>query len=104
VIMYADRVTGSMERAISEVKRRRQVQQDYNQEHGIKPRSIVKPIRERLISETVAQPETKFEPDSLTADDKAKFKKVIKKKMLQAAKALNFELAAKLRDQYGQLD
>ncbi|KKT75985.1 MAG: UvrABC system protein B [Parcubacteria group bacterium GW2011_GWF2_44_7] len=104
VIMYADRVTGSMERAISEVKRRRQVQQNYNQEHGIKPRSIVKPIRERLISETVAQPETKFEPDSLTADDKAKFKKVIKKKMLQAAKALNFELAAKLRDQYGQLD
>ena len=104
VIMYADKITGSMERAISEVKRRRKIQLNYNLKHGLKPRSIIKPIRERLIRETVAQPETKFELDSLTADDKAKFKKVIKKKMLQAAKALNFELAAKLRDQYGQLD
>jgi len=104
VIMYADKITGSMERAISEVKRRRKIQLNYNLKHGLKPRSIIKPIRERLIRETVAEPEPNFNPDALTSDDKVKLKTQIKKKMLQAAKELNFELAAKLRDQYGQLD
>lgn len=104
VIMYADKITGSMERAISEVKRRRKIQLNYNLKHGLKPRSIIKPIRERLIRETVIEPEPNFNPDALTNDDKAKLKTQIKKKMLQAAKELNFELAAKLKDQYGQLD
>ena len=104
VIMYADKITGSMERAISEVKRRRKIQLNYNKKYHLKPRSIIKPIREKLIRATIEESETKFEPNSLTADDKTKLKKVIKKRMLRAAKELNFELAAKLRDQYGQLD
>ncbi|MDZ4229231.1 MAG: helicase-related protein, partial [Patescibacteria group bacterium] len=104
VIMYADRVTGSMQRAISEVERRKQIQASYNRKHRITPQSIIKPIRERMIAAAAADPVMKFNPDSLTSDDKTKLKKVIKKKMLLAAKDLNFELAAKLRDQYAKLD
>ena len=104
IIMYADRTTGSMQQAIAEVTRRRQIQLDYNQKHHLKPKSISKPIRDRLIAQ-IAEPEVKpFNPTNLTADDKQKLKQTLKKKMLLAAKNLNFELAAKLRDQYGQLD
>jgi excinuclease ABC subunit B len=104
VIMYADKITGSMAQAISEVERRRKIQLDYNRKHQVKPRSISKPIRERLLKPAPEISEPKFNPDALTADDKEKLKKQIKKKMLQAARVLNFELAQKLKDQYGQLD
>ena len=104
VIMYADRMTKSLKEAMSEVDRRRKHQLDYNRKHRLQPQSISKPIRQRLIAAVAAGPEAEFDPESLTADDRLKLKKNIKKKMLQAAKVLNFELAQKLKEQYDRLD
>ncbi len=105
VIMYADKITRSMKAAIKEVKRRRKKQVAHNKKHNIKPRSIKKSIRPKLIKRE-PKPEKQAiipEPDSLTPQDKVKLKKDLKKQMLQAAKELNFELAAQLRDTIEQI-
>ena len=127
VIMYADKITGSMQRAIDEVNRRRQIQIEYNQEHGITPKSITKPIREKLIEQVSDEGFETYEvkkgkrtkkvkvtdvelnkllvqdPDALTPEQRKKLIGALKRHMNQAAKNLNFELAAKLRDKLKDL-
>ncbi|WP_419165065.1 excinuclease ABC subunit UvrB [Candidatus Palauibacter sp.] len=103
-ILYADRVTDSMRRAMDETARRREVQAAYNQEHGIEPRSIVKSVREIRFSTAVAdareaQPavfEREGAYEKLSAEELAD---VIEKDMRAAAAALDFETAARLRDE-----
>lgn len=105
VIMYADTITGSMERAINETKRRRKIQEDYNREHNISPQSIrkaIKDITERVKAATLSdekgeerRPATREEINRLIRD--------LEKQMKQAAKNLEFEKAALLRDRITEL-
>ncbi|QTN00362.1 excinuclease ABC subunit UvrB [Sediminibacillus dalangtanensis] len=103
VIMYADKMTDSMEKAIDETNRRRVKQQAYNEEHGITPKTIKKDVRD-VIRATVAAEETeeyKSEQPKLSEMTKKEREKVIEdmeKEMKQAARDLNFERAAELRD------
>lgn len=102
VIMYADKVTDSMQNAISETRRRRGIQQKYNDEHGITPQTIKKAVRDIIsISKKVEGPAEEISKDIESMDIKELEKLVAKlsKKMNVAAAELNFELAAKLRDQ-----
>lgn len=102
VIMYADRITNSMELAINETKRRREIQEEYNRKHGITPMTIQKDIRD-AIRATIAAEETEeyTATQKLGKLNKKEREKVIsdmEKEMKEAAKALNFERAAELRD------
>ena len=92
-----------MQRAIDEGKRRRQVQLEYNLKHHIIPQSIEKPIREKLLIREPQEAAPTINYDSLTPQDRKSLTKNLKKQMLQAAKNLNFELAATLRDQIDEL-
>ena len=117
VIMYADRVTGSMQRALNEVERRRKYQIKMNKKYGINPTSIKKPIREKLIEkeeesiveQLFGQKESTFlklphiELDGLTPMDKKKLTKNLRREMVLAAQDLNFELAAEIRDKIKDL-
>lgn len=106
VIMYADTITDSMRVAIEETKRRRKVQQAYNEEHGITPKTIEKSVRDLIsISKKVAQEEMEFEkdPESMSRQELEKLIKEVTKKMQKAAAELNFEAAAELRDKMVQL-
>ena len=102
VIMYADTITGSMERAISETNRRREIQDRYNKEQGITPKSVSKGIRDIIEATIVAEEEAMF---------KESFSKVViasmviglEQAMLVAAEELNFEKAAELRDKIFEL-
>ena len=101
VIMYADTITDSMRRAIDETNRRRSIQQQYNQEHGITPTTIKKAVRDLISISRAADPEDKDyqkEPESMDRQELEKLVKELTKKMRQAAAELNFEEAAKLRD------
>jgi len=100
VIMYADRITESMKRALSEVKRRRKYQLNYNKKHNITPTSIEKPIREKLVDrvELLEIPAMIVDADSLTPMEKKKLIKNLQTEMRLAAQDLNFELAGKIRD------
>ncbi len=106
VIMYADQMTDSMKRAISETNRRRAIQQKYNEEHGITPQTIQKAVRDLIsISKVIDKKELKFEkdPESMNRQELEKLIKEIEKKMKKAAADLNFEEAAELRDQMAGL-
>jgi excinuclease ABC subunit B len=117
VIMYADNITGSIKRALAEVKRRRNYQIKMNKKYGIKPKSITKPIRERLVEkeeETQLEKLFKFDEksyiklpdidaDSLTPMDKRKLVSSLRREMKLAAQDLNFELAAEIRDKITSL-
>lgn len=101
VIMYADNMTDSMHAAISETNRRRQIQQAYNEAHGITPTSIKKAVRDLIsISREIAKEEMQFEKDPESMDRKELEKLVasVEKKMKRAAADLDFETAAELRD------
>ena len=106
VVMYADRMTDSMIKAIEETKRRRKIQQKYNEDHGITPQTIKKAVRDLIsISKSIAKEEMEFvkDPESM---DKKELEKVIaevNKKMRKAAADLNFEAAAELRDKLVEL-
>ncbi len=107
VIMYADRMTKSMKAAIEEVERRREYQQSYNKQHGITPKSISKALRERLI-EKVEELEEEKGQQALTVEDipdnvKKDMLKNLEEQMREAAGMLDFETAAKLRDQIKEL-
>ncbi len=106
VIMYADTVTDSMRLAIDETERRRAIQEAYNKEHGITPKTIQKSVRELIsISKEIAKEELQFEkdPESMSKKELEKLIADIDKKMKKAAAELNFELAAELRDKMIEL-
>lgn len=102
VIMYADRMTDSMKAAIGETERRRQIQEDYNKEHGITPQTIQKSIPELIrATHTVDDDQGEIKAKSLSKLSKSERKKVIvkmEKEMKDAARDLDFEKAAELRD------
>ena len=97
VIVYADKITDSMRVAIEETNRRRKIQQEYNEAHGITPTTIKKAVRDLIaISKAVTDSDDRFKKDPESMDEKEL--KKLEKKMRQAAVELNFEQAAKLRD------
>ncbi|ASB97078.1 excinuclease ABC subunit UvrB [Streptococcus equi] len=101
VIMYADRMTDSMQRAIDETARRRAIQMAYNEEHGIIPQTIKKDIRDlisisRAVEAKATEAETNYE--SMTRSERQEAIKQLQKNMQEAAELLDFELAAQLRD------
>jgi excinuclease ABC subunit B len=113
-ILYADKMTGSMERALAEMTRRRDIQIAHNQEHGITPRSIIKSLEEVRLSTRVADARTEKKPEKrkeeklveLDFRDPAKRAQtiaVLERQMRDAAANLEFELAAMLRDQVNEL-
>ena len=108
VIMYADRITDSMKRAMDETARRREIQDAYNKAHGIVPKTIVKPIKPlietTLVAETGGKYEVKKGKKKLTKKDKEKLIKTLTREMQQASRALEFERAAELRDMILELD
>ncbi len=105
VIMYADTVTTSMKQAISEVRRRREIQIAYNKKHKITPQSIEKPIRERLVEgKETPKMEMKFDYKQLTPEDKNRLLEELRQKMKQAAYDLNFELAIAIREEIKKLE
>jgi len=104
VVMYADRITGSMRRAIDETNRRRAVQMEYNAQHGITPQSIQKAIRDDLISELLADARAELMPSAIgkskpKPEDLPKLLAELETEMKAAAAALDFERAAQLRDE-----
>ncbi|WHY56537.1 excinuclease ABC subunit UvrB [Peribacillus simplex] len=104
VIMYADRITNSMELAINETRRRREIQENYNKEHGILPQTIQKDIRDSIRATHVAEEGEEYKEDlapslaKLPKKERLKVMESMEKEMKEAAKALDFERAAELRD------
>ena len=102
VIMYADNVTRSMQSAISETNRRRQIQEAYNEAHGITPQTVKKEIRDLIVAtKTVAKEEEFFkekDPESMSKEELEKVIIKVEKEMKKAARDLQFERAAELRD------
>lgn len=99
VIMYADRISKAMRYTIDESKRRREIQSAYNEEHGIVPKTIVKPIRDIATATEAYNPENEFKnPKEMTVKELKETIKKMEKEMKQAAKDLQFERAAELRD------
>ena len=112
VIMYADRITGSMQRALDEVRRRREYQIEMNKKYGIEPKQIFKPIREKLVNREIAEEDQwvddleqgtysalgEIDYEGLTPMDRKKLARNLKREMRIAANDLNFELAIKIRE------
>jgi excinuclease ABC subunit B len=106
VIMYADNMTDSMKKAIEETKRRRAIQEKYNEEHGITPQTIKKAVRDLIaVTKAIAKEEVKFEkePESMNQEELEKLIGQVQKKMKKAAAELDFENAAMLRDKMIEL-
>ena len=101
VIMYADSVTDSMEKAITETERRRAVQMKYNKDHGITPKSIVKDVREIL--EITSKENLESKDKKMSRREKEEYIKRLTKEMKHAAQLLEFEHAAMLRDKIEEL-
>lgn len=100
VVMYADTITQSMQKALEETARRREIQIAYNEEHGITPQTIVKPIHEVVRSKETQEMTAKYisKKSKVTKKDKEKLLANLEKEMKEAAKVLDFERAAELRD------
>ena len=106
VVMYADTITPSMRRAIDETERRRGIQDAFNQAHGIVPKTVIKSVRNLLdldAQEDKDSAERRGEVQGLTKQQKAERIARLEKEMREAAKMLEFELAAALRDQIIEL-
>ena len=106
VIMYADTITDSMDKAISETNRRRQIQNAYNEAHGITPTTIKKAVRDLISISKKAEVigyDLDKDPESMSKKELEKLTKELHKKMTAAAAELNFELAAELRDKLIEL-
>lgn len=100
VIMYADRITNSMRRAIDETNRRRGIQVEHNKKHGITPRTIIKPVHEIIKSEDIAEDKEKYVESILDIEENIK---ILEAQMRGAAENLQFEKAAELRDRIFKL-
>lgn len=102
VIMYADRITDSMKQAIDETDRRRQIQEEYNEEHGITPKTIKKEVRDLIRISTVVDDEEKDLSEEvikqLSREERRQLIETMELEMKEAAKELDFEKAAQLRD------
>ena len=102
VIMYADRVTDSMQRAISETERRRSIQIAYNEKHGIVPKTIQKGVRDSIEATKIAEEVESYDVNDVrNLKDEAEISQaiiVLKSEMMAAAENLEFEKAAELRD------
>ena len=103
VIMYADSVTGSMERAIAETNRRRELQLKYNEEHGIVPKTIIKDVRDVIEISTKEEVNGKTSEKKLTKKERDELITKLTAQMKEAAKLLEFEHAAYLRDKINEL-
>jgi excinuclease ABC subunit B len=107
VIMYADNITKSMQRAISETIRRRGVQQAYNEAHNITPQTIKKKVRDLIVATKAVKENSDLfkekDPESMTQEELEKAIKKLEKDMKKAAIELQFEKAAELRDMLIQL-
>lgn len=116
VILYADEITGSIRDAVSEIERRRKYQREYNQKNQIIPKTIYKPVREKIIEAKeqflfLDRPNTEYttsfieeiNPESLTPYDRKRTVKKLEKEMKHQAEDLNFELAIKIRDKIREL-
>ena len=97
VIMYGDKITDSMQQAIDETARRRSIQEKYNEEHNIVPKTIEKEIRE-VISNQDENTTKKSKPKQISKKEKEQIMESIEQEMREAAKSLNFERAMELRD------
>lgn len=106
VIMYADRITDSMQRAIEETQRRRSIQEDYNRVHHITPKTIIKPVKPLIETTLVAEKGVTYKTGkkALNKKDKEKLLKTLLREMQQASRALEFERAAELRDMILELN
>jgi excinuclease ABC subunit B len=117
VILYADVITDSIKEAIREVERRRKYQLEVNKKYNIKPKSVIKPIRSKLIEkeetgvfdqlfikESTFGNLDKFDIDSLTPLDRKKLVKKLRQEMNLAANDLDFELAIKIRDKIREIE
>jgi excinuclease ABC subunit B len=104
VIMYADNMTGSMERAIAETNRRRKIQTEYNEKHGIIPKTIIKDIRDVIeIGKKEKDALKKGSDKKLTSLEKARLIEELTKQMKEASAKLEFEQAAYIRDRIKEL-
>ncbi len=114
VIMYADNLTGSMQRAIDETNRRREKQIAYNTLHNITPQTVKKAVRDLIMSERVAEDKQEYnvqknsdrlraDPATMSLDQVEEVIRQLEKEMKEAARALNFEYAAELRDEVNAL-
>ncbi len=114
VIMYADNLTGSMERAIDETNRRREKQVAYNTEHDITPQTVKKAVRDLLMAQSVSEEAAQYstqnvsarlrqDPATMSLDQIEEVIQKLEKEMKDAARALNFEYAAELRDEVNDL-
>jgi excinuclease ABC subunit B len=107
VIFYADQITDSMKRAIAEMNRRRERQHAYNVEHGITPRTIFKTVEEILkatsVADSIGRGERAREAAVLLGDDSERLLAQLEGEMLEAARALEFERAASLRDRIDEV-
>lgn len=105
VILYADKVTGSMQRAIDETERRRKVQEEYNQKHGITPQTIIKAIRAGIETEAAAHAAANA---AVGRDDETQYIteeyiNELEKEMMEAAEQMEFERAAVIRDRISKM-
>jgi excinuclease ABC subunit B len=109
VLLYADTVTGSMQRAIDETNRRREIQSTFNEEHGVAPKSVVKEVRETIraydsVAEVAAQYDAKTEvSETVRIDDLPMLIDGMEREMKGLAKAMEFEKAAEVRDEIARL-
>lgn len=104
VIMYADNITRSMDRAIKETNRRREIQEQYNEEHGITPKTILKEVRDVIEATKVVEEAVEYKAEEkMSKKEKEKLIKKYTEEMMDAAKNLQFERAAQLRDMIEQL-
>ena len=103
VIMYADTITKSMDRTIKETNRRREIQDKYNKEHNITPKSIIKGVRDVIEATIALEEEEEYVVGTFTGEELEAMIENIRQSMLKAAEELNFEKAAELRDKMIQL-
>ena len=103
VIMYGDTITKSMKKAIDETNRRRKIQDKYNKEHNITPKSIKKAVRNVIEATVALEEEAEYKKDVFTGEEIESMIESLREAMLKEAEELNFEKAAELRDKMIQL-